>query len=147
MSHWSAWETIENGKLPKGSFNHLGIYQIRAVTSDGGPIPIHRLVGVDPLGVLYIGRSGYNPDRSIANRIGEFIRGKNHSGGKTYARAKHVLDKFPQCSGHSLQARAMRIETKEEINKAESRELCEYHEKYAELPPFNSARSNAGKDN
>jgi len=147
MSCWSDWTPVETAKSKKGPFNHLGIYQIRAVTSGGEPIPIHRLVEVDPLGILYIGRSGLDLDRSIANRIGEFIAGKKHSGSKTYAKAKRVWDKYPQYSGHSLQVRAMRVDTKEEIKVAESLALDEYFDEYAELPPFNSARSKAGKDN
>jgi len=142
MSNWSDWVPIEIAKSKTGPFNYLGIYQIGAVMPTGKPIPIHRLVGVDRSGVLYIGRSGHALRRSIANRIGEFDDGKRHSGGATYARAKQVLDKvFP---GHRLQVKAMRVTAQEAIEGAESRAL-EYFEEHAELPPCNSARSNAWK--
>lgn len=142
MPDWSDWVSIEVAKSRKGPFNCLGIYQIRAVTSSGKPIPVCRLVGVDPLGTVYIGRSGFASGRSIANRIGEFVR-QQHSGGVTYARAKEGPDRTPAYSRHSLQVRAKVLFTKKEIESAESRALQEYFSKYGELPPCNSARSNA----
>jgi hypothetical protein len=145
MSNWTDWVTIETAKSKKGPFNHLGIYQIRAVTPTGEPIPINRFVGIDLLGILYIGRSGYTSNRSIANRIGEFVR-QQHSGGDTYARAKQVLEREPQFSGHLLQVRTKLIFTKEEIDLAEAKALREYFSEHAELPPCNSARTNVGED-
>jgi len=144
MSDWSDWVSIEIAKSRKGPFNCLGIYQIRAVTSSGKPIPVSRLVGVDPIGILYIGRSGFSSGRSIANRIGEFVR-QQHSGGITYATAKEVLDKSSAYSRHSLQVRVKVLSTKKEIESAESRTLQEYFSKYGELPPCNSVKSNVGE--
>ena len=54
MSKWSNWIDIELVKSQRGPVNDFGIYQIRAVTALGDPIPISRLVGSDPLGILYI---------------------------------------------------------------------------------------------
>ena len=149
MSNWADWVSIETAKSKRGPFNHLGIYQIRAVTPAGESIPIHRLVGIDSSGILYIGRSGYNSNRSIANRIGEFVRQQHsgrqkHSGGVTYARAKPILERAPQFSGHHLQVRAKLLSTKEDIDLAEAKALDEYFSEHAELPPCNSARNKRG---
>jgi hypothetical protein len=59
MSKWSKWVDIESAKSKKGSFNDFGVYEVRAVNQSNSPIPINRFIGTDPLGILYIGRSGY----------------------------------------------------------------------------------------
>lgn len=100
------------------------------------------MAGVDASGVLYIGRSGYNKNRSIANRIGEFVK-QQHSGGVTYVKAKQIIEKLPRFSGHRLQVKVKFLTTKEEIDVAETAALNGYFSEYAELPPCNSARSNA----
>lgn len=142
---WSELVNIEDAKKKKGPFNNrLGIYQICVVTSSGQPIPICRLAGVDKLGVLYIGRSGYNANRSIANRIREFSQQK-HSGGITYTKAKQVLEIIPQLAGHCLQVRAKFLSS-QEIKEAELCALNEYFSNYAELPPCNSARPKSNAD-
>jgi hypothetical protein len=144
MSKWSDWIDIELAKSQRGPFNDFGIYQIRAVTSLGEPISISRLVGVDPLGILYLGRSGYRhkkSERTIANRIREFLQ-RQHSGGVTYARANETLKREPQFSEHRLQVRAMFLPD-EKINAAESKALHDYFLTHAELPPCNSQLSNA----
>jgi len=142
-SNWSESVDIKEAKSKKGPFNHLGIYQILAANAKGKPISIHRLAGVDASGVLYVGRSGFNSNRSSAVRIGEFVR-KQHSGGITYARAKLILDKRPRFSKHCLQVRAKSLKT-EQIRKAASEALKEYFLDYAELPPCNSARAKCQK--
>ena len=40
MSKWSNWIDIELVKSQRGPVNDFGIYQIRAVTALGDPIPI-----------------------------------------------------------------------------------------------------------
>jgi hypothetical protein len=121
MGLWSDWIDIELARSWRGPFNDFGIYQVRAVTSRGEPIPINRLVAVDPSGTLYIGRSGYrrrSSNRTIANRIREFVQ-QQHSGGIAYARANPVLQRVPHFSGHRLQVRAMFL-ADEEIDAEES---------------------------
>ncbi len=140
MSKWSSWVKIEEAKSKKGRFNQLGIYQIRVVSSSGEPIAVSRLVGVDPLGIVYIGRSGYDANRSIATRIGEFVK-QHHSGGMTYARAKRILKKEPRFSGHCLEVSVLFLSDKAAIESAESRTLLRYFAEYGELPPCNSVRS------
>lgn len=143
-SDWSEWVEIEKAKSTQGPFSHLGIYQIRAARPSGKPISIDRLAGRDASGVLYIGRSGFNSNRSIAIRIGEFV-GLRHSGGITYAKAKPILDKLRRFSNHRLQVSAKRLTTRTGICKAELDEIEAYHDNYAELPPCNSTRPKCEK--
>jgi hypothetical protein len=141
MSKWSKWVDIESAKSKTGSFNDFGVYEVRAVNQSNSPIPINRFIGIDPLGILYIGRSGYggkNSARTIANRIREFLQ-RQHSGGVTYAKAKLILTRrSPQFSGHHLQVRAVFV-AGDEIEAEESKELRKYFDEYGELPPCNSA--------
>lgn len=137
MPRWTKWAYIEKTQAKKGAFDRLGIYQIRAVTPAGNPIPVPRLAGVDKQGILYAGRSGYLAHRSVPNRIREFVH-EHHSGGITYARAKTLLNKTPKFLGHRLQVRAMLLNQKA-ISSAESKTLQDYFSKYGELPPCNSA--------
>ena len=139
MSRWSDWIDIELAKSRHGPLNDFGIYQIRAVTPSGEPIPISRIVGVDSSGIVYMGRSGYRHQRSkrtVANRIREFLR-RRHSGGVTYARAKETLQRASQFSDHCLQVRAMLL-ADEEIDAMESDVLRDYFSRHGELPPCNS---------
>ena len=130
-----------NSVASEKRFKGFGVYVIRAVTNEGKPISIKRLGGVDPDGILYIGRSGFesrSPSRTIGNRLGEFLRGQ-HSGGKTYERARGILNANKEFSGHSLQARALNCE-EAKIAETEKRLLKKYFEQFAELPPTYSSR-------
>jgi hypothetical protein len=141
IDNWTDWIDIDLAKSKRGQFNNFGIYEIRVVDSRGQPIPISRLIGVDYPGVLYIGRSGLRNQktkRTIANRIQEFLRQKNHSGGITYARAKKILQQEKKFSGHRLQVRAIFL-ADEEIKSKEAKVLRDYFSIHAELPPCNSA--------
>jgi hypothetical protein len=147
MSEWTDWVDIETAKSPQGPFVGHGIYQIRIVDEQNEPIPISRIGGIDPSGLLHVGRSGHgieSPTRTIANRLKEFIQ-QQHSGGKTYARAREVLLRFPQFANHQLQARAMFVKN-DEIDIAESRAAWAYLGKYGELPPCNSSLPRAWED-
>ena len=141
MYKWSNWENIKIAKSNKGPFNEYGIYQISVADKSNSPIPINRLIGTDPLGILYIGRSGFrrSPNkRTIANRIREFLN-KKHSGYDSYVIAKTALDKIAQYSDHHLQVRIFPINVDDEIESSESRIIYEYVEIYGELPPCNSS--------
>lgn len=90
---WTSWIELEDTKSRNGRLKGFGVYEIRIVGRTGSPIPIHRLVGTDRNGVIYIGRSGFRSrgtGRTIANRIREFDA-QYHSGGITYAKAQKVL--------------------------------------------------------
>ena len=140
MTKWSDWMDVDLAGKQNGSLDDFGVYQIRAVNKSGNPIPIGRLAGVDPLGILYVGRSGFRrqkTNRTVANRVREFVR-QAHSGGITYARANKILKQVPQFSDHQLQVRA-KVLPDDKIDVEESNVLRKYFKKYAELPPCNSA--------
>ena len=74
-----------------GTKHHLevkgksGVYRIRAFTDEGDPLPICRLGGVDPLGILHIGKSG-----NLGSRIRSFrqaaqgLKAAHHAGREFY---------------------------------------------------------------
>lgn len=65
---------LELGKRP-------GVYRIRAFDSQGNPIPVRRLNGVDPLGILHIGQSVKLGVRVRSFRqAAEGLRGPHHAG-------------------------------------------------------------------
>ncbi len=122
----------------------FGIYQIRMVDKDNSPIPVPRIGGTDPDGIIYIGRSGYEThktDRSLAQRISEFGSGPS-SGGETYWLMKEHCTNFRHApyKDHRLQYRARHVKgTKREVDKAEIEALAVYFAQYGELPPCNSS--------
>ena len=66
--------------LPQGP----GVYRVRIFHSEGRPVPIHRLRGTDPEGVLHIGQS-----QDLKRRVGQFLRSaargnKNHHAGNEF---------------------------------------------------------------
>ena len=77
---WQDWfELGEETDWPSGVY---GIYRVRVTNPQGAPIPIPRIGGVDPDGILNIGRSGFTTsktDRSLGRRLWEFWR-VAHSG-------------------------------------------------------------------
>ncbi len=140
MIKWTKWMPIETAASGEQRLVAHGIYQIRAVTPRGKPIRIDRLLGNDPKGILYVGRSGIksrSPSRTIANRLREFLA-QRHSGGVTYAKACARLNVTARFMGHRLEARAIFLKDKD-ISTTESRVLAEYFSKHAELPPCNSS--------
>lgn len=131
---------MKAAQLRRGPLNGHGIYQIRAVTAAGTPIPIPRVRGVDAQGILYGGRSGFwskSRSRTIANRIHEFDV-ERHSGGITYAKARRRLKRTERFAGHVLQVRAAFLEDRQIVLK-ETSVLDQYFAKYGELPPCNSS--------
>ena len=58
-----------------------GVYRIRAFTEYGDPLPIGRFAGVDPLGILHIGKSG-NLGRRIRSfrQAAQGLKAAHHAG-------------------------------------------------------------------
>jgi hypothetical protein len=140
---WSGWVGITEAASRKGPFAHFGVYQIRLVDSTGVPIPIPRLIKVDPSGTMYIGRSGFGRQgtaRFVCNRIREFVS-RQHSGGQTYFIASIAMLAQPSLASHALQVRAWSL-VDDEIEQAEDFSLTQYLMEYGELPPCNSVMPN-----
>lgn len=144
MGRWSKWIPIDEAAAPGGRFaSKFGLYQIRAVGRSGRPLRIPRLAAVDASGLLYIGRSGHkgrSPNRTIANRLREFLK-EHHSGGKTYAKAAAVLRRMGRFSGHVLEVSGVGL-SDGQINRHETVQLRRYFKAYGELPPCNSSLPN-----
>lgn len=97
------------------------------------PPQIQRLVGADPSGLVYIGRSGLRASgngRTVANRMREWLA-IWHPGAALYDKAKTML------GNHRLQVRALFLHD-EGIVATEAEELINYRRRHGELPPFNS---------
>ncbi len=136
MIEWTTWYDSEEATASNSSLNNFGIYQIRIVNPTGDPLHINRFCSADTNGLIYFGRSGFRhqkTNRTIANRIQEFIRRK-HSGGRTYSKIKPLLDKHPNFADHRLQFRGKFLPDTE-IENAEANLLSEYLFKFGELPP------------
>ena len=120
-----------------------GIYRMHLADSDGRLIPICRLAGSDPEGVLYIGRSGKSTaktPRHLSVRIGEFVRWGPHSGANTYQQAAKVLARRGVAVGHRVFVSTCAL-CDADVTAGEKRALRAYFESFAELPPFNTSFS------
>jgi hypothetical protein len=135
---WQEWFELCAETVWPSSY---GIYRIRMTTQDGTPILIARLGGVDPDGVLDIGRSGLRTaksDRSLGRRLWEFWQGRNHSAAYTYGLARVLMAEMPRFCGHRLWASVLEL-ADEAIEQAERDAIRAYFDRFLELPPYNAA--------
>lgn len=133
MNGWSTWIGIDEAAKKAGGFEDYGIYQVRIVDLTGEARPIHRLVGVDPSGLIYIGRSGFRSTgngRTVANRTREWLA-IWHPGAALYDKSKSML------GDHRVEVRALFLPD-DRIVAVESEEIINYRTSHGELPPFNS---------
>jgi len=135
---WQHWfEIIETAIWP---YTLYGIYRVRVTSAEGVPIPIPRIGGTDPVGILNIGRSGYRTsktNRSLGQRLREFWQG-NHSSAYSCGLAARTLSLLPAFAGHRLWASVVLL-ADEDIQQAEASALREYFDRFLELPPYNAA--------
>lgn len=130
---WSSWSTIEEAAKRNGSFEDYGIYQVRIVNFEGEPRTVQRLVGADPSGLVYVGRSGLRATgngRTVANRMREWLS-VWHPGAALYEKARPLL------GDHGVEVRA-RFLSDERIVADETEEIINYRRRHGELAPFNS---------
>jgi len=113
-----------------------GIYKILALGIGNKPLPIQRVCGNDPDGVLYIGQS---TKQSIRKRVKSFINGitkgitkDSHPGAKTYVSSLKLYKKFP------FDFLGVMYEPCSNAEQKEAKELKRYFDKYGELPPLNN---------
>jgi hypothetical protein len=135
---WQEWfELVETTAWP---YELYGIYRVRITNPEGIPIPISRIGGIDPDGIMNIGRSGFRTsktNRSLGQRLREFWYG-NHSGAYTYGLALNALSRLPSFAGHRLWASIVLL-SDDEIQHAEVAAIRQYFDRFQELPPYNGA--------
>lgn len=131
MPKWRKWQPIEDVYHNVGLLAQKGLYQIRMINPENRTIPIPRLCGVDPEGIVYIGKS-----IRLRPRIESFLKGR-HSGGGLYRLAYQRLRKFQPYRDFSLQFRVI-VCAQDEIGVKEANLLRRYFRRFGELPPFNS---------
>lgn len=110
--------------------NKPGVYQIRLYYNKK-PLPIHRLVCIDNLGILAIGSSN-----NVRRRLKQFLNSINgrfgHSAGNRYYHCKLKKKLKP----HSLK---FTIRLCDDYKKEEARLIKGYLFKFGEVPPLNNS--------
>lgn len=139
-SKWSpAYLLITSGPHPEVS-SKPGVYRIRAYTKHRGPLPIPRLAGVDPLGILHIGQSD-NLRRRIRYFRGAALGKKYpHKAGREFSEW-HFANLIPL---ESLRFDCIETSTEQEALKLERVLHVEYRRKFLDRPPLDSTSGRAG---
>ena len=125
--------SLEN--ILKLNNSSTGIYRIFLYKENGKPIDIHRLIGVDHFGLMYIGSSENN---SIQYRLKCFLHSmdvsrkqNNHSGGLKISNNSNLRD--------FLKDKQLMFDyvLKNEARNLERELLNKYKSEFGEVPPSN----------
>ena len=126
-SHKEFYEEFEiwRKSMLKNSLPQSGVYEFIANREIG------RVLKLDPIGILYIGKGLILP---YHNRIGKFVNSINsteeiHKGGIRYI--KDIEEKYP------IKKSKIRITLSNSPEKLEHDLLMKYLSKFGELPPLN----------
>lgn len=141
MSAWSVWYDITSTKHVLGNERQCGVYEIRLADSTRQAIPVGRLLGNDPCGLLGIGKS-VNLSRRISDFNRAHLKGSlRHSGGSRLFLV-WVLHYSPIAASHNVnsivQFRVAKVKNNVKAETAEEALLKRYFYKFGELPPLNS---------
>jgi hypothetical protein len=122
------WNKIHDRHQDKG-----GIYKLIAI-NNGQRIPIKRFLGIDPEGVLYIGKANSFIDRVIKLKtsIDPDYNGQGHICGRRYKSNPNIAKQFP------FDNLFMELHETTEPKERESELLREYFVKFGEAPPLNA---------
>jgi len=124
-------------KLDKApNADKAGVYVIHWIASNKKGLTICRVAGKDEEGVLYIGKT---EKQTLFERVCDFkkavlenYKSEGHSGGRSYNASKALKAMIkPEDMGVELFPSS-------DPEKAETRCLAAYRDKYGELPPLNS---------
>jgi hypothetical protein len=136
-----------------------GIYRLHATDTKGEFVPLSRLLGIDPEGILYIGASAVVQDRAselkksicAAYKKIDPVTYKNqkysdfecHQTGKKIVRRPRFVENFPLSRLCLTVTRHLGNPDELEIKshghfKLEEKLLQEYEQKFGEKPAFNS---------
>ncbi len=136
LSDPDSWEKRGNAYDGGG-----GIYVIRCLSSgasieSGSFIPVSRIFGSDPDGILYIGMA---KDQGRLARLLESLdpryNGKGHSDGKRYKADKRFEEHFPYADW------VVELSGSKTPATTEAEYLNRYHSRHGELPPADRSKS------
>ncbi len=109
-----------------------GVYRIRACTKHGEPLPIGRLGGVDPLGILHIGKSNNLGTRiRMFRQAAEGLKASHHAGREFFK--WHFEELIPH---ECLRSDYTETTTEREALKLEGVLHEEYRKKFFDRPPL-----------
>lgn len=130
-------------KLERDYGDKGGVYKLHCLDKgkDGRFIPINRILGVDPEGVLYIGKANV-----FHNRIDELMKSVSsiekrflHPAGMRYFSNRRLQERFP--SGRLC----ITVHPSNNPTDLEIHEMRNYFQKYGEVPPLNAQDMNDPK--
>jgi hypothetical protein len=117
--------------IPKG----CGVYRVHCLNGNGEVVPIPRVLGVDPRGVLYIGKATSFAERvsNLKKTISPDYQGQSHVCGRRYKNKTYESfgQRFPF---HRL---CVSFEPSAAPAVAEAAALTAYVQQFGELPPLN----------
>ena len=110
-----------------------GIYVLSCLDETGCTQKIHRLLGEDPEGVLYIGKASSFLDRVIELKksLSPLHESRGHECGARHKEHQGISAQFPY---ERLQ---IQLIAADDPRGAETKALQQYIEKFGELPPLN----------
>ncbi len=132
MSRWSPYVDFDTPI----DYSGPAVYRWRMVDGDGFPIPVSRFIGVDPEGVVTIGKA-----RDLSRRISQFRTGLRKGAGHSEANRLYDLCQVRKTrraiSSLGLEVQYRKCKTELEAVEEERRLLNAYFRKHGELPPLN----------
>ena len=122
------WEHINKRHEKNG-----GVYKIIAVRNNER-VPIHRFLGTDNNGVLYIGKATSFIDRVIELKksIASDYNGTGHICGRRYKANPNIAKQFP------YDILFIELSQSDKPEEFERSLLTEYADKFGEVPPLNA---------
>jgi len=110
-----------------------GVYKIIAV-QNGQRVSVNRFLGIDNLGILYIGKATSFLDRviNLKKSISPDYSGESHICGRRYKSNPNIALKFP------FDCMYLELIESEKPEELERDNLFEYLRKFGEVPPLNA---------
>lgn len=113
-----------------------GIYKIFSLDENDVARPLSRVLGKDPLGILYIGKSENLKDRvrMLWRVLQPNYRASSHTFGTNYKSLQVIRDAFP------YDTLAIEYEENPEAKIYEKSLIESYRQLYGEVPPLNGSK-------
>jgi hypothetical protein len=132
------YSLLNNPILPPDISDQIRVYVLYALNADLTPQLISRVLGNDPRGILYIGRT---TEQSFRDRVHMFRRVSNpnysataHSGALNFKQIVALRDKFP------VESLYVQVLPNAFPKTEEQRMLEAYRQQFGEVPPLNSCK-------